>query len=89
MTTVMTPAYRTATELYAKALKAEFKENQVMLWTARDLDDTDAYLAFSGKSQSLFCELLGVGRALRTGVPFNPDSYRFTPKTRQALRWTS
>lgn len=77
MTTVMTTAHRTATELYLKDLQAEFKENQVMLWTARDLDDRDAYLACADKSDSLFAELLGVGRALRTGVlPINADSYR-------------
>lgn len=77
MTTIMTPAHRKATELYAKDLKAQFKENQTMMWTARDLDDRDAYLMFADKSDSLFAELLGVDRALRTGVlPFNPDSHR-------------
>lgn len=66
--TVMTPRDRKACELYLKNLQSEFKENQTMLWAARDLDDRDTYLACGDKSDSLFREIQGVGMALERGA---------------------
>ena len=66
--TQMSSAERLATEAYARDLKSEFRANQVELWKAREGGDTVRYLACGDKSDSLFAELLGVGRALRTGV---------------------
>lgn len=71
VTTQMSSTERMATEAYARDLKCEFAVNQVELWKAREAGDQVGYLACGDKSDSLFAELLGVGRALRTGVlPF-------------------
>ena len=76
MATVSTKARMSASDLlatraYLRDLQRELASSTVGVFTAREAGDSVAYHECMDRSRSIFCEMRGVERAIRTGVlPF-------------------